>query len=167
MMVQVNARVEEADWERLIQALPATSNAERMIQLVRQHLALLDAQRSLPEALGLIERLLAPSLGALREEGVRGGGSEVAEILAKTTAEMAALLLSQAEGLRQSPERALPEIELLLMQRWVRATIQILRTAVLEPSALCHPRGISQEVERLVEQIKRLHGALEPHPATP
>ena len=159
MPIQVNARLPDEDWERIVEALPGESNAERISQLVRQHIALLDARRSLPEALDLIERLLAPTLQRLREQGLRGSGSELAELLAKTVAEMAAVLLSQAEGLRSSPERTLPELESMLVQRWSRTTVQLLRTSALEPAALRHPGVSSQELRRIFEQVALLQQA--------
>ena len=108
MPIQVNARLPDEDWERIVEAFPGVSNAERIAQLVRQQLTLLDARRSLPDALALIEKLLAPSLQSLRQQGLHGAGSEVAELLSKTVAEMAAILLSHADGLRDASARVLP-----------------------------------------------------------
>ncbi|MFO1451046.1 MAG: hypothetical protein U1F61_23005 [Opitutaceae bacterium] len=159
MPIQVNARLPDDDWERIVAAFPGVSNAERISQLVSQQLTLMDARRSLPAALALIEKLLAPTLQTLREQGLRGAGSEPAELLAKTVAEMAALLLSHAEGLQRDSARTLPELEHLLLQRWARSTVQILRTAALEPASLRHPAGSGQEARRVIEQAALLQSS--------
>lgn len=156
MPIQVNARLTDEDWDRVVASMPGVSNAERIAQLVRQQLTLLDAHRSLPDALRLVEALLAPSLQRLREHGLRGAGSEVAETLAKSVAEMSAILLSHAEGLGHAAARAVPELELQLAQRWARASVHVLRTAALEPSSLRHPSGTAAEVRRVFDQAALL-----------
>ncbi|HRE08789.1 MAG TPA: hypothetical protein PKX00_24435 [Opitutaceae bacterium] len=167
MPIQVNARLSDDDWERIVVAFPGVSNAERISQLVHQQLTLLDARRSLPDALGLIEKLLSPTLQTLREQGLRGAGSEVAELLAKTVAEMAALLLSHAEGLQRESARTLPELEHLLLQRWARTSIQILRTAAHDPGSLRHPAGSGLEARRVLDQAARLQPTALPAPVPP
>ena len=159
MGIQVNARLADADWERVVEALPGVTNAERIVQLVQQQLTLLDARRSLPEALSLMERLLAPSRQALREVGLRGRGSELGETLAQTVIEMTALLLSHTEGLKSAPEKALPELEAQLVQRWARATIHVLRHAALDPASVRHPQAVTPEVQRVFEQARLLTAA--------
>lgn len=162
MAIQVNTRIDEADWDRVVAAMPGISNAERMAELVRQQLALLESRRQLPDALALTERLLAPSLQALREQGVRGKGSEIAETLAQTVSEMAAVLLSHSDTLREAPERALAELEALLVQRWARATIHVLRGAALEPASVRNHQAAAPEIRRVFEQVRILSQATAP-----
>ena len=159
MAIQVNTRIDEADWEKVVAAMPGISNAERMSELVRQQLALLESRRQLPQALALTERLLAPSLQALRELGVRGKGSEIAETLAQTISEMAAVLLAHSDALRETPERALAELEALLIQRWARATIHVLRGAALEPGSVRNHQAVAPEIRRVFEQVRLLSQA--------
>lgn len=162
MPIQVNARLPDDEWERIVGFMPGMSNAERISQMVHQQLALLDARRSLPGALSLIERLLAPSLQSLREQGLRGKGAEVAEQLATTVAEMAAILLSHGEGLLSAEARTLSDLESQLMQRWSRATLHVLRTVVLDPSALRQPTISTQEAGRILDQAALLRQAGRP-----
>lgn len=156
MPIQVNARLADDDWERIVAAMPGVSNAERITQLVQQQLTLLDARRNLAQALSMVGTLLAPSLQALREQNLRGRGSEFSESLAQSVAEMAAILLSHADGLRNAPEKTTPELEALLIQRWARVTIQILRSAALEPGTIRNTTGASPEIQRVFEQVRLL-----------
>ncbi|MGH8018795.1 MAG: hypothetical protein ACREIA_10965 [Opitutaceae bacterium] len=160
MPIQVNARLADDDWERIVAAMPGVSNAERITQLVEQQLAWLDARRQLAPALDLVGTLLAPSLQALREQGLRSKGSELSEQLAQSVSEMAAILLSHAEGLRASPEKTIPALEALLVQRWSRASIQVLRSAALEPATIRNTRAVSPEIQRVFEQVRLLQDAV-------
>ena len=162
MAIQVNARLADDDWERIVAAMPGVSNAERITQLVQQQLTLLDARRNLAQALDMVGALLAPSLQALREQRLRGNGSELSETLAQSVAETAAILLSHAEGLRRDPDKTAPALEGLLVQRWARATIQVLRSAALEPGAIRNARVVGPEVQRVFEQVRLLQRAVPP-----
>lgn len=162
MSLQVNVRLDEADWERLVAALPGESNAERIAHLVRRQLVLLDARRDLAEALRHVEELLAVALKPLREQALQGRGSELSEALGRAVAEMAAVLLSRSEGLKTSPESALPALEAQLAQRWARATVEFLRLAILEPGTLRHPHGVAPEARRVLEQARLLVSSLPP-----
>jgi hypothetical protein len=79
---------------------------------------------------------------------------------------MAALLLSHAEGLQRESARTLPELEHLLLQRWARATIQVLRTAAHDPGALRHPAGSGLEARRVLDQAARLQPVFSPRPGS-
>lgn len=160
MPIQVNARLADDDWERIVAAMPGVSNAERITQLVQQQLTLLDARRNLAQALDMVGALLAPSLQALREQGLRGKGSELSETLAQSVAEMAAVLLSHADGLRKDADKAAPVLEGLLVQRWARLTIQLLRSAALEPSTIRNARVVAPEIQRVFEQVRLLQRAV-------
>ncbi len=159
MPIQVNARLDDPLWERVVEAMPGMSNAERMSQLVHHHLALLDSRRDLPEALALMERMLAPALQALREQNLKGKGSELTEILAQTVTEACALLLSHADRLRQDPARTVPELEALLVQRWTRATLHVLRGTALEPNSIRNLRAVQPEVQRVFDEARLLGAA--------
>lgn len=159
MGIQVNARLADDDWERIVAAMPGVSNAERITQLVQQQLTLLDARRNLAQALDLIGALLAPSLQALREQGLRARGSELSEHLAQSVAEMAAILLSHADGLKKSPEKSMSDLEALLVQRWSRVSIQILRSAALEPGTIRNTQVVGPEIQRVFEQVRLLQQA--------
>lgn len=164
MAIQVNTRVPEEDWERIVEAFPGISNAERVSLLIQHELTSLSARKDLAAALRAVESLLAPAIQGLREQNLRGRGSNAAEMLATTVAEMAALLLSHVETLKASPERAVPELEGLLAQRWARATIQLLREAALEPAAIRNSAVVEPEVRRVFDQAARLAAARTPAP---
>lgn len=164
MTIQVNTRLEEADWEKIVEAMPGLSNGERMSQLVRQQLTLLDSRRNLTRALELFETTLAPSLQAMQELRLQGKGSDLAETLAETVSEMAALLLSHTDALQRIPEKDLPELEAALARRWSRATLQLLRNAVLEPGAIRNTQGVQPELQRIFDQVKLLQ-SVSPAPA--
>jgi len=164
MAIQVNTRVPEEDWERIIEAFPGISNAERVSVLIQHELTSLAARKDLATALRVVESLLAPTVQGLREQNLRGRGSNAAEMLATTVTEMAALLLSHVDGLKAAPERAVPEIEALLVQRWARATIQLLREAAFEPATIRNPAVVEPEVRRVFDQVALLSAA---RPAVP
>jgi hypothetical protein len=159
MAIQVNTRVPEKDWERIIEAFPGISNAERVSVLIQHELTSLAARKDLATAIRAVESLLAPAVQGLREQNLRGRGSTAAEMLATTVTEMAALLLSHVESLKAAPERAVPELEGLLMQRWARATIQLLREAALEPTAIRNAAAVEPEVRRVFDQVALLTAA--------
>lgn len=159
MAIQVNTRVAEEDWDRIIEAFPGISNAERVSLLIQHELTSLAARKELGTALRVVESLLAPTVQNLREQNLRGRGSNTAEMLATTVTEMTALLLSHVEGLKSAPERAVPELEGLLVQRWARATIQLLREAMLEPDAIRNSAVVEPEVRRVFEQATLLAAA--------
>ncbi|BET66289.1 hypothetical protein ASA1KI_12070 [Opitutales bacterium ASA1] len=156
MPIQVNARLADDDWERIVEAMPGVSNAERISQLVKQQLTLLDAQADLAQALHLIGTLLAPSLQTLRELGLRGKGSEISQALAQGASESAAILLSQADALRAKPDKTTPELETLLVQRWARVTIDVLRSATLDPASMRNHAAVAPEIQRVLEQARLL-----------
>lgn len=156
MTIQVNTRLEEADWEKIVDAMPGLSNGERMNQLVRQQLALLDSRHKLSRALEVFETTLAPSLQAMQELRLQGKGSDLAETLAETVSEMAALLLSHTDALQRIPEKDLPELEAALARRWSRATLHILRSAILEPGTIRNTQAVQPELRRILDQIKLL-----------
>jgi hypothetical protein len=165
MTIQVNTRLPAEDWERIVEAMPGLSNGERMSQLVQQQLALLDARRDLTVALRLIEQLLAPVLQGLREQGLRGQGSDFSETLARTVAEMAAVLLSHSEGLRTAPEATVSKLDALLVQRWTRATLALLRNTSLEPSTVRNTAAVEPEIRRIFEHVALLERS-RPAPAS-
>lgn len=162
MAIQVNTRLDEAEWEKVVEAMPGLSNGERMSQLVRLQLTLLESRRNLTRALEHIEVALAPSLQAMKEQRLQGKGSDLAEALAQAVTEMAALLLSHTDAMQNSPEKALSEVENALVRRWSRATLQILRAAVLEPGVIRNAKAVQPEIQRLLDQIKILQSVPTP-----
>jgi hypothetical protein len=156
MAMQVNVRLDEADWEKIVEAMPGLSNGERMTRLVRQQLTLLDSRHDLARALELIETELDPTLQALRRLRLLGQGSEIAEELAQSVIEMAALLLAQANNLQTAPEKHLPELEAKLVRRWSRTALLLLRTAVLDPGHIRHPAQTGPELRRVLDEAARL-----------
>ena len=152
MAMQVNVRLDEADWEKIVEAMPGLSNGERLTRLVRQQLTLLDSRHDLARALELIEAELDPTLQALRRQRLLGQGSEIAEELAQSVIESAALLLAQADNLHHAPEKHLPELEAKLVRRWSRTALQLLRTAALDPAQIRHPAQTAPELRRVLEQ---------------
>lgn len=159
--MQVNVRLEESDWERIVEAMPGLSNAERMSRLVRQQLTLLESRRDLARALQLVESALDPVRQSLRRERLLGRGSDVAEELAECVIESAAMLLAHTEQLQRTPERHLAEMEAGLVRRWARATLQILRTAALDPARIRHQNQSLPEIQRVLSEARTL-----PHPST-
>lgn len=159
MGMQVNVRLDEADWEQIVAAMPGLSNGERMTRLVRQQLTLLDSRHDLARALELIEAALDPTLQALRRQRLQGQGSEIAEELAQSVIEMAALLLAQADNLSASPEKHLPELEARLARRWSRTALQLLRTTALDPAQIRHQAQTRPELQRVLAQAAQLTGA--------
>lgn len=169
MTIQVNTRLPAEDWEQIVEAMPGMSNAERMSQLVHQQLELMQARRDLSAALRLTEQLLAPVLQGLREQGLQGTGSDFAETLSRTVAEMAAVLLSHSHGLQQSPEATVARLDALLVQRWTRATLHLLRSAVLEPGSVRNVAAVQPEIRRILDHallLQRTTGQ-EPPSASP
>jgi len=156
MTLQVNARLDETDWERVIAAMPGLSNAERMSRIVQNHLTLLDAQHDLKRALELVEAALDPALQALRHQRLHGRGSEIAENLAQCATEMTAMVLAHSRALASAPAKHLPELETALVRRWNRSTLQLLQTAILDPTRVCSQTGVQPEVRRLLEQAVTL-----------
>jgi hypothetical protein len=168
MTIQVNTRLPAEEWEQIVEAMPGMSNAERMTQLVHQQLDLLKARKDLSAALRLTEELLAPVLQGLREQGLHGKGSDFAETLSRTVAEMAAVLLSHSDGLRQAPEATVARLDALLVQRWTRATLHLLRNATLEPTSVRNPAAVEPEIRRIFDHVALLQrartAATAPHP---
>jgi hypothetical protein len=158
MGLQVNVRLDEADWEQIVEAMPGLSNGERMTRLVRQQLTLLESRHDLARALQLVEAALDPTLQALRRQRLQGQGSEVAEELAQSVIEMAALLLAQSENLASSPEKYLPELEAKLARRWSRGARQLLRTAALDPAQIRHQGQTRPELQSVLAEAARLAG---------
>jgi hypothetical protein len=156
MSIQVNARLEEADWEQVVEAMPGMSNGERMTRLVRQQLTLLESRHDLARALELVEAALDPTLQALRRQQLQGQGSEVAEEIARSVIEMAALLLAQTDNLAKAPEKHLPELEAKLARRWSRTARQLLRTAALEPLRIRHQGQTRAEIEGVLAEAAKL-----------
>lgn len=159
MGMQVNVRLEEADWEQIVAAMPGLSNGERMTRLVRQQLTLLDSRHDLARALELIEAELDPTLQALRRQRLLGHGSEIAEELAQSVIEMAALLLAQADNLAAAPEKHLPDLEAKLVRRWSRTALQLLRTTALDPTQIRHQAQTRPELQRVLTQAAQLASA--------
>jgi alpha-mannosidase len=164
MAIQVNTRLEESDWEKVVEAMPGLSNGERMSQLVRQQLIFFDSRRNLTRALELMENTFSASLQALQEQRLQGKGSDLTEMLAQTVNEMAALILSHTGALSRSPGKTLPELEAALVRRWSQTTLQILRLAALDPSFIRNPQAVQPELRRVFEQARLLQPA--PSPAS-
>ncbi len=160
MGLQVNVRLDEADWERIVEAMPGLSNGERMTRLVRQQLTLLESRHDLARALQLVEAALDPTLQALRRQRLQGQGSEVAEELAQSVIEMAALLLAQSENLTSAPEKHLPELEAKLARRWSRSARQLLRTAALDPAQIRHQAQTRPDLQGVLAEAVKLSGGM-------
>ena len=156
MGLQVNVRLDEADWEQIVEAMPGLSNGERMTRLVRQQLTLLDSRHDLARALQLVEAALDPTLQALRRQRLQGQGAEIVEELAQSVIEMAALLLAQTDNLASAPEKHLPDLEAKLVRRWSRTARQLLRTAALEPAQIRHPAQTRPELQGVLSEAARL-----------
>ena len=156
MALQVNVRLDEADWEQIVEAMPGLSNGERMTRLVRQQLTLLESRHDLSRALQLVEAALDPTLQALRRHRLQGQGSEIAEELAQSVIEMAALLLAQSENLATSPEKHLPELEAKLARRWGRSARQLLRTTALDPAQIRHQAQTRPELQGVLSEAAKL-----------
>lgn len=156
MGIQVNVRLDEADWERIVEAMPGLSNGERMTRLVRQQLTLLESRHDLTRALQLVEAALDPTLQALRRQRLQGQGSDVAEELAQSVIEMAALLLAQTDNLAAAPEKHLPELESKLARRWSRTARQLLRTVALDPAQIRHPAQTRPELQGVLAEAAKL-----------
>ncbi len=156
MGMQVNVRLDEADWEQIVEAMPGLSNGERMTRLVRQQLTLLDSRHDLARALELIEAALDPARQSLRRQRLLGQGSELAEELAQGVIEMAALLLAHTDDLARAPEKHLPELEASLVRRWGRSAVQILRTGALDPAQIRNQQSVLPELQRILAQIRTL-----------
>ncbi len=156
MGMQVNVRLDEADWEKIVEAMPGLSNGERMATLVRQQLTLLDSRHDLARALELLESTLDPVRQSLRRQRLQGRGSEIAEELAQSVIEMAALLLAQTDALAKSPEKHVPELEAQLAWRWSRTASQILNAAALDPAQFRNQQGALPEVIRILTQARQL-----------
>lgn len=156
MAIQVNVRLDEADWEKIVEAMPGQSNGERMATLVRQQLTLLDSRHDLTLALELLESALDPVLKSLRCQRLQGRGTEVVEELAQSVIEMAALLLAQTDALAKTPEKHLPELEVQLVRRWSRTASQILSAAALDSAQFINQQGALPEILRLLAQARQL-----------
>ena len=162
MPLQVNARLDDTIWEQVVEAMPGISNAERLTQLVQNHVTLLRSRRELSAALQFSERMLAPVLQNLREQNLQGRGSELAESIAQTVIELSAVLLSRADALAASPEKTVPELEALLVQRFTRTALQILRTSALAPDSVRNPAAVQPETRRIFDETRILSANL-PH----
>ena len=156
MAMQVNVRLDEADWEQIVEAMPGLSNGERMTRLVRQQLTLLDSRHDLTRALELIESALDPTLQALRRQRLQGQGSELAEELAQSVIEMAALLLAHADDLTAAPEKHVASLEAKLARRWSRTALQLLRTVALDPGQIRNQQLTRPELQRVLVQAAQL-----------
>jgi hypothetical protein len=156
MAMQVNVRLDETDWEKIVEAMPGLSNGERMATLVRQQLTLLDSRHDLARALELLESALDPVRQSLRRQRLQGRGSEVAEELAQSVIEMAALLLAQTDALAKSPDKHLAELEFQLVRRWSRTASQILNAAALDPAQFRNQQGALPEIMRILAQSRQL-----------
>jgi hypothetical protein len=156
MAIQVNVRLEEAEWEQIVEAMPGLSNGERMTRLVRQQLTLLDSRHDLARALELIESALDPTLQALRRQRLQGQGSELAEELTQSVIEMAALLLAHTDDLATAPEKHVAGLEAKLARRWCRTALQLLRTTALDPVQIRNQQFTRPELERVLSQAARL-----------
>lgn len=164
MGLQVNVRLDEADWEQIVEAMPGLSNGERMTRLVRQQLTLLESRHDLTRALQLVEAALDPTLQALRRQRLQGKGSEVAEELAQSVIEMAALLLAQTESLASAPEKHLPELEAKLARRWSRTARQLLRSVALDPAQIRHQAQTRPELQGVLAEAAKLAAPGAAHP---
>jgi hypothetical protein len=162
MGIQVNVRLDEADWERIVAAMPGLSNGERMTRLVRQQLTLLESRHDLARALELVESALEPTLQALQRQRLQGQGSEIAEELARSVIEMSALLLAQTDNLTSAPEKHLPELEARLARRWSRTARQLLRSAALDPRQIRHQAQTRPELEGVLSEAARLAASSAP-----
>lgn len=156
MAMQVNVRLDEADWEQIVAAMPGLSNGERMTRLVRQQLTLLDSRHDLTRALELIEAALDPTLQALRRQRLQGQGSELAEELTQSVIEMAALLLAHTDDLAAAPEKHVAALEAKLARRWSRTALQLLRTAALDPGQIRNQQLTRPELQRVLTQVSQL-----------
>ncbi|MBC8012005.1 MAG: hypothetical protein H7067_18115 [Burkholderiales bacterium] len=156
MAMQVNVRLDEADWEQIVAAMPGLSNGERMTRLVRQQLTLLDSRHDLTRALELIEAALDPTLQALRRQRLQGQGSELAEELAQSVIEMAALLLAHTDDLAAAPEKHVAALEAKLARRWSRTALQLLRTVALDPGQIRNQQLTRPELQRVLTQVSQL-----------
>ena len=159
MPVQINARLDEADWERLVEAMPGLSNGERLVPLVRGELASLESRRDLAQALQRVEAMLDPVRQAMRRERLRGKGSEVAEAVTEGVIELAALLLAHTDDMARAPEKNLAGIEAAVVRRWGDVTLQVLRTAVLDPARIKHQQVSLPELQRILGQVRQLSEA--------
>lgn len=166
MGMQVNVRLEEADWERIVAAMPSMSNAERMTRLVRQQLSFLESRQDLARALQLVESALDPVRQSMRRERLQGRGSDIAETLAECVIESAALLLAHTDQLQQNPARHLADLEASLVRRWAQGTLQILRTGALDPARIRHQNLSLPELHRVLNEARSLP-APPPHPVSP
>lgn len=160
MAMQVNVRLDEADWEKIVEAMPGLSNGERMATLVRQQLTLLDSRHDLARALELLESALDPVRQSLRRQRLQGRGSEIAEELAQSVIEMAALLLAQTDALAKSPEKHLPELETQLARRWCRTAAQVFNAAALDPAQFRNQQGTLSEIRRIFAQVGQLAASI-------
>lgn len=167
MAMQVNVRLDEAEWEKIVEAMPGLSNGERMATLVRQQLTLLDSRHDLARALELLESTLDPVRQSLRRQRLQGSGSEVAEELAQSVIEMAALLLAQTDPMAKAPEKHLPELELQLARRWARTASQILNLAALDPTRFRNQQSALPEVRRIFGQARQLAASAAAPVSTP
>ncbi len=158
MAMQVNVRLDEADWEQIVEAMPGLSNGERMTRLVRQQLTLLDSRHDLSRAIELIESALDPTLQALRRQRLQGQGSELAEELAQSVIEMAALLLAHTNDLATTPEKHVAGLEEKLARRWSRTALQLLRTVALDPGQIRNQQLTKPELQRVLAQAAQLAG---------
>lgn len=156
MAMQVNVRLDEAEWEKIVEAMPGLSNGERMATLVRQQLTLLDSRHDLARALELLESALDPVRQSLRRQRLQSRGSEIAEELAQSVIEMAALLLAQTDALAKAPDKHLPELEIQLVRRWSRTASQILHAAALDPAQFRNQQGALPEILRILAQARQL-----------
>jgi hypothetical protein len=156
MAMQVNVRLDEAEWEKIVEAMPGLSNGERMATLVRQQLTLLDSRHDLARALELLESTLDPVRQSLRRQRLQGRGSEIAEELAQSVIEMAALLLAQTDALAKSPEKHVPELEAQLARRWSRTAAHVFNAAALDPAQFRNQQGALSEIRRIFAQVSQL-----------
>lgn len=164
MPLQVNARMDDSDWERIVAAMPGQSNAERLTRIVRHHLTLLDAQHDLASALDLVESILDPALQSLKHQRLRGHGSEIVEELTRCTTEMAAIILALTRSVQTAPEKHLAELEIQLVRRWSQSTLYLLRTAALDSTRICGHQGVLPELRRIQEQATLLASTSVPSP---
>lgn len=156
MPLQVNVRLDEAEWEKIVEAMPGMSNGERLARLVRQQLTLLESRRNLARALELIEAALDPTLQALRRQRLQGQGSELAEELTQSVVEMAALLLAHTDALATEPEKHIGDLEAKLARRWSRSALQLLRAVALDPSQIRNQQFTRPELQRVLVQAAQL-----------
>jgi hypothetical protein len=167
MPMQVNVRLDEADWEQLVEAMPGLSNGERMARLVRQQLTSLEARHDLTRALELVETALDPILQSLRRLRLQGQGSEIAEELAQGVIEQAALLLAHTDSLATAPEKHLADLEAKLVRRWSRTTLHLLRTASQDSSHIRNHQAVLPEIQRVLTQARTSSAPSAAGPAAP